>query len=115
VDIINQGFLVTAVVTGGGRLKLVSWEIMTNSDPTTFTRLGDSGSQAGAASRISLARVPTQSALRQVTALRASNGRLKVVAWDLKTDKSFERLGDSGDQAVSRIVEIRPVRSPRSP
>ena len=65
--------------------------------PKEVTRLGDSGTQAGATRIITAASVgPDQ----VVTAVRPQNGNLKLIVWDTSSDgKTITRLGDSGNQA----------------
>lgn len=86
---------VTAVRAGNGTLKLISWAV--SSDFRVITRLGDSGTLAGAASLIEATATIDASTL--VTAVRAGNGKLKLISWRLEANGSFTRLGDSGDQA----------------
>lgn len=59
-------------------------------------RVADTGDLAGAVSVIAMTHVAGSDLL--VTAVRAGNGRLKLIAWRLRTDGTFRRLGDSGDQ-----------------
>ncbi|HBY80716.1 MAG TPA: hypothetical protein DEG47_27750 [Cyanobacteria bacterium UBA11148] len=73
--------------------------------PKQVTRLGDSGTQAGAIRIIAAASVgPDQ----VVTAVRTQNGNLKLIVWDISSDgKTVTRLGDSGNQAgVSDIIAV---------
>ncbi len=68
-----------------------------NEPPKQVTRLGDSGTQAGATQIIAAASVgPDQ----VVTAVRTQEGNLKLIVWDISSDgKTVTRLGDSGNQA----------------
>ncbi|GAA2145673.1 hypothetical protein GCM10009825_38590 [Arthrobacter humicola] len=94
--------LVTAVRAGNGSLKLISWAL--DNATGTITRLGDSDDQAGAVSLIAVS-VPLPNVV--LTAVRAGNGKLKLISWGFSEDgKNISRLGDSGDQAgeVSEIA-----------
>jgi hypothetical protein len=81
---------VTAVRSGSGRLLLISWDIPAGL--TSITRLHDSGSAAGAATNITIVALDDT---RLVTALRAGNGNLFLIAWRLEPDGTISRLGDA--------------------
>jgi len=84
--------VVTAIRNGAGRLQLISWRL-----GETIRRTGDSGNQAGKVGEIALVRLG-----RLVTAVRTAEGDLKLISWrhtSGPTAATFERLGDSGDQA----------------
>jgi len=85
---------VTAVRTGSGNLKLISWNV--NSTGTSITRLGDSGNQAGKASMIKIDAVNNN---RFVTAVRTGSNELKLIGWRLEANGSLVRLADSGNAA----------------
>lgn len=75
--------VVSAVRAGDGSLKLIAWAVGADG---RITRRGDSGSQAGVASRIMVLAGPDvpDSAGHSVslaTAVRTANGRLKVITW----------------------------------
>ncbi|MDQ1366807.1 MAG: hypothetical protein QOE57_2849 [Acidimicrobiaceae bacterium] len=97
--------LITALRNGSGNLELISWAI---SGDGTFTRLADSGNQAGAVSVVSAASLG-QDRDTVVTAVRTSSGSLKLIAWRISTDgRTITRLFDSADQAgaVGEIATI---------
>lgn len=101
---------VTAVRDGSGRLKLISWDIAPNLE--SITRLKDSGTDAGAATNITIVSGVTSAVTLApvvLTAVRAANGDLKLITWRLHADGSFERLADSEEKMhqageVSRIA-----------
>ena len=87
--------LATAVRTEAGNLKVIVWGSSPNGK--TVTRLGDSGSQAGATDIIAIASLGSD---RVATAVRTKEGNLKIVVWGVFDDgESIARLGDSGSQA----------------
>lgn len=85
---------VTSVRTAAGTLKLISWEVSRGLEG--IARRGDSENLAGEASLIEAVTLDRSTL---VTAVRAGNGKLKLISWRLEADGSFTRLGDSGDQA----------------
>jgi hypothetical protein len=104
--------LVTALRTGSGKLKLISWRVAGNG---TFTRLGDSGSHAGKVNSIAIASIAGTDLI--ITAVQTDHsivelhGKLKLIAWRISEDGStFTRLGDSGNQA-GEITEVAMVPS----
>ena len=101
----RSGIVVTAVRTASGTLKLITWSI--SGDGKTIQRLGDSGSQAGEATQIAVSR---SSATRFVTAVRAGNGALKLISFDVDPAGPINRTGDSGSQAgaVSEVALATP-------
>ncbi|SED14292.1 hypothetical protein SAMN05519104_2888 [Rhizobiales bacterium GAS188] len=93
--------LVTALRTGSGKLKLISWQLQGDG---SFTRLGDSGSNAGKVDSIAITSFPGTdlivSAVQTSHSILALHGRLKLIAWRMAPNgATFTRLGDSGDQA----------------
>ncbi|MEP7141750.1 MAG: matrixin family metalloprotease [Ferruginibacter sp.] len=62
----------------------------------TLCRRGDSGSQAGFVSEIAVARHNQHQA---ITAVRAQNGSLKLIGWNVSANGSITRTGDSASQA----------------
>lgn len=68
--------LVTACRTGGGILRLISWNL--RSGDGALTRLGDSGNQAGEVSLVGL----TVNGAVCVTAVRTASGDLKLISWE---------------------------------
>lgn len=107
---------VTAVRTSGGNLKLITWEV--NASGSAVTRRGDSGSQAGRASMINIVAMSNS---RFATAVRTSNGRLRVIYWRLNSSGSLTRLSDSGNAAgevrdisIVKVANDRVVTSVRT-
>ncbi len=97
--------LVAAVRTAQGRLQLVVWRVQQPSG--TITRLADSGTQAGDATFIDIAKGGSY-----VTAFRTASGDLKLICWDVAANGTVTRRGDSGEQAGAathiRIVSVSP-------
>jgi len=92
---LNSEQLATAVRTEAGNLKVIVWGISPNGK--TVTRLGDSGSQAGATDIIAIASLGSD---QVATAVRTKEGNLKIIVWGVFDDgESIARLGDSGSQA----------------
>jgi hypothetical protein len=87
----QSGRVITAVRTGQGTLRLISWQV-SGSGP--ISRLADSGDQAGTASNIDIAR-----GNRVVTALRNGSGSLMLISWDVNATGTITRRADSGSQA----------------
>lgn len=86
--------IVTSVRDGSGDLKVIVWRV---SSSGAFTRLGDSGNLAGAASLI---RSALDSSGRLVTSVRDGSGDLKLIVWGISSNGStIQRLGDSGSAA----------------
>ncbi len=100
----SNRLLVTAVRTGNGRLRLITWRV--NLDGSVARR-GDSGNQAGTASQIDLARV---SSSRFVVACRTASSNLRLISWSINTAGTVSRRGDSGNQAgqasLNRILAL---------
>jgi hypothetical protein len=103
---LRDGKFVVACRAGNGNLKLISWRL--NNDGS-LTRLGDSGSAAGAVSEIALVDVSITTS-RVLTAVRAGNGKLKLITWSVSTSGALSRLVDSDDQAGEATL-IRAVRT----
>ncbi len=92
--------LITAVRTGAGDLKLISWRL--DAADGTITRLGDSDDQAGEVGLIALS---VQDDIA-ITAVRTGSGDLELISWGVSEDgTSISRLGDSGSQA-GQVSEI---------
>ena len=87
----QSGRVITAVRTGEGTLRLISWQV-SGSGP--ISRLADSGDQAGVASNIDIAR-----GNRVVTACRTGSGNLMLISWDVNAAGTITRRADSGNQA----------------
>lgn len=88
------GKVVTAVKTSSNKLKLISWRKNSNG---SFTRLGDSGNQAGTVGKI--AATSFFGGNKLATAVMTSSGSLRIITWRVNTNGSITRLGDSGNQA----------------
>jgi hypothetical protein len=78
---------------GGGNLRLIVWEL--SSDGNTITRRGTA--TAGAISEVALCRV-AQATSTVVTAVRDSDGDLKLIAWEI-SDGGNSIARTSGIQA----------------
>jgi hypothetical protein len=90
----NSERVLTAVRTTGGDLKLIVWRV---SAAGVFTRLGDSGSQAGDATMI---RSVVAATGHVVTAVRTAGGDLKLIVWGISPNgATVQRLADSGSAA----------------
>jgi hypothetical protein len=87
----QSGRVITAVRTGQGTLRLISWQV---SGTGPIARLADSGNQAGAASSIDIA-----TGNRVVTALRNGSGNLMLISWDVSATGAITRRADSANQA----------------
>jgi hypothetical protein len=89
--------LLTACRDGSGNLRLITFSVAANG---SFTRLGDSLSQAGEVSEINLTLWnETASETRVITSVRAGNGNVKVIAWAISLNgNTITRRGDSGEQ-----------------
>lgn len=88
------GRFVTASRRDDGRLVVEVWE--SSPDGTAIELKSDSGDAAG---EIGDVRVATLAPSHVVTAVRAKNGDLKLIAWSIAADGALNRTGDSGDQA----------------
>ena len=88
------GRFVTAFRREDGRLVVEVWE--SSPDGTAIELKSDSGDAAG---EIGDVRVATLATSQVVTAVRAKNGELKLIAWSIAADGTLNRTGDSGDQA----------------
>jgi len=88
------GRVLTSVRTANGNLRLIVWRV---SAAGVFTRLGDSGNQAGEATMISSAVTADG---RVMTSVRDGNGDLKLIVWGISANgATLQRLGDSGSAA----------------
>jgi hypothetical protein len=100
IDIAKGALYVTAMRTSQGDLKLISWEVVAAA--RTITRRGDSGTQAGEATRI---RIVAVSPKLFVTAFRTAEGTLKVVPWRLTDTGAVHRLAP-GVTTTEKVSEI---------
>jgi hypothetical protein len=105
---LSNNLFVTAVQTGSGDLRLITWRLENSGE---LIRLADSGSQAGAVKEISLVRVSPDSLgnHRVVTAVRSGNGTLVLISWKIALDgSSITRLsfdhGQAGSADLIRVV-----------
>jgi hypothetical protein len=99
----GPGALLTAVRAGDKTLKLIQWAV---GEDGTITRVADSGSAAGEASSIDIAR-----GRLFVTACRASSGNLLLVSWEVGATGTISRRGDSRTAAgVDRAGDARNIR-----
>jgi hypothetical protein len=90
---LGDDVLVTALRAGNGNLLLISWRLEPDG---TISRLGDSGSQAGEVSLVTVAAVDGSNV---VTAVRNGSGNLELIGWGIASSGSIQRWGDSGEQA----------------
>ncbi len=70
--------LLTAIIDGNGNLLLIKWKV----EGGAVRRLGDSGTQAGLASQVSVAALPFDDKTTVCTAVRNASGRLLPISWD---------------------------------
>ncbi len=105
---LSNDLFVTAVQTGSGDLRLITWRLENSGE---LTRLADSGSQAGAVKEISLVRVSPDSLgnHRVVTAVRSGDGTLVLISWKIAVNgSSITRLsfvhGQAGGVTLIRTV-----------
>jgi hypothetical protein len=100
---LNQKQVITAVRAQDGALKLIAWNVAANG---AFTRTGDSGGQAGAATNLAIARAT--SGFRFVTACRNGSNRLFLISWEVNNSgTSITRLADSGTLAgTASMIKI---------
>jgi hypothetical protein len=105
---LSDSLFVTAVQTGAGELKLITWELRADN---SLTRTGDSGEQAGAVSEISLVRISpdTSGNHRVVTSVRAGDGELVLIGWSISTDGVRIRRLTFHDEQAGKADMIRSV------
>ena len=115
VDIARGDRFVVACRDGDGRLRLSSWDI--DATGSAIVRRGDSGNQAGGATRI---RIAALTGTLFVVACRTGEGILRLISWRLNPDGTFARLGDSANLAgavseiaLTRLAENRVATSVR--
>jgi hypothetical protein len=102
---IDASTLLTAVRAGNGTLKLISWRLRPDG---TFARLGDSGDQAGEVGAIAVAALGNQSRT-VVTAVRAGNGRIKLIGWNVPAEGRIERFPRDREFEGAAVGEIAMV------
>jgi hypothetical protein len=100
----QSGRVITAVRTGRGTLRLISWQVRGSSP---ISRLGDSGNQAGEASNIDIAR-----GNRVVTALRNGSGNLLLISWDVTAAGTITRRGDTDEPDYPALATLGPEAVP---
>ena len=101
-DASGNSIVVTAIADSNSNLKLISWKVPPTGN--SVSRLSDSGTQAGQSSLVDMA-ASTQN--RVITGVRASDGNLRLIAWQIHlADGSIHRLTDSGNHigAVSMVA-----------
>lgn len=111
--VVDSITLVTASRDGAGRLLLVSWRLHPDG---SFTRLSDSGTQAGALGLVSLVSLGGPSRL-VVTAVRTTRRTLKVVPWSVSETGTVVRHRGEGetDEQVAGISSARLLDAGREP
>ena len=110
INMLAMALNVTAVRTTDGRLKLIHWEI----DNGVITRRGDSGTRGEPVTGLSIDNYSTTRSLaRYVTAVITPQGLLKLIAWDIASDGSLTRTGDSGAISIgAREVAVNTFQDP---
>ncbi|MEM9217279.1 MAG: hypothetical protein AAGD25_23435 [Cyanobacteria bacterium P01_F01_bin.150] len=104
IDEVHPDIYVTAIRTAQGRLKLITWRL--NSDGS-LTRLSDSGNLAGDVSEIALHGSDWREPQTITTAVRDSQGKLKLITWGVSENGKITRLRDSGDQVgEARMIQL---------
>ncbi len=88
--------VVTAVRAGNSRLLLIAWDISTAG---VIRRLSDTGSQAGEIDARSGISACIDNLGRVAISVRAGDGRLKLILWQLDPNGQLIRRGDSAGQA----------------
>ena len=71
--------LLTSVISDGGHVLLIKWAINAQG---AVTRLGESGSQAGEGSMISVAALPFADKATVCTVVRDGSAKLLPISWD---------------------------------
>ena len=95
---VSTGQIITAVRTASKNLQLMTWRV----SPLGIAKTGDSANQAGEGSGFDIAR-----GSRVVTAGRTRDGDLKLISWDVRSDGSITRVGDSGTKAgIASAIKI---------
>jgi hypothetical protein len=99
---VDDSNVVTAVRNGSGNLELIGWSVASNG---TLARWGDSGSQAGSVSEISIATMdgtgPTNDVL---TTVRDGSGNLLMISWRPDSGSgTIERLPDGAAGTASDL------------
>lgn len=98
-----SGFFVTAVTDSNAKLKLIAWGAPHQLQ--TLTRDGDAS--AGAVSRMAITLTDSQFPVyRAVTAVRDSNGNLKLIAWDIDRSSGSAVITRRGSATAGAVSEI---------
>lgn len=92
---LGDGRVLIAVRDGDGNLVVKNWEITPNG---TLKRVGDTAIQGQPAGAINCVAVGAISKGRVVTAVGDSNGKLKLIVWEILANGGIKRLSDSGLQ-----------------
>lgn len=91
----GQPVVVTALRNGSGNLELISWRLEANG---TVTRLGDSGSQAGAVNSVAVVALGGNlvvTAVQTSHSIAHAHGNLKLIAWQISQNGAkITRIGD---------------------
>jgi hypothetical protein len=102
---VDASTLLTAVRDGGGRLLLISWRLNVDG---SFTRLADSGTQAGAVGLVAMVSFGDPGRL-VVTAVKTANRTLKIIPWSVSAAGAIERRRGEGE-APGQVADIAAAR-----
>jgi hypothetical protein len=110
----RQPIFVTALRNGSGNLELISWRLESSG---AFTRLADSGSQAGGVDSVSVTSVGGNlvvTAVQTTHSILQSHGKLKLIAWQVSQGGAkITRIGDEnhlyGEAGEVSEVAIAPI------
>jgi ketopantoate reductase len=110
----GQQIFVTALRNGSGNLELISWRLESSGN---FTRLGDSGSQAGGVDSVAVTSVGSNlvvTAVQTTHSILQSHGKLKLIAWQIfQGGAKITRIGDEnhlyGEAGEVSEVAIAPT------
>jgi hypothetical protein len=108
---LSNDLFVTAVRTGSGNLKLITWRLEESGELTRLLPTTSSEGEAGAVSEISLVRVPADQDgnHRVVTAVRGGDGTLILISWKIALDGSSITRLSFGHEPTGRADLIRAV------
>jgi hypothetical protein len=95
MTVLANSVLVTPVRTKSGNLKLITWKLM---DDGRIVRKGEND-KAGAVSLIATTSFPNPAGNIVVTAVRAANGNLKLISWNISSDGRMIDRKDENDKA----------------
>ncbi len=100
---LNGGRHVTAVRDAQGNLKLIRWDI--HPDTKQLERKGEAS--AGAISKLALVDQSVGVKERVATAVRDSDGNLKVILWDARANGEVIRVGEASAGAISDVALVK--------